>query len=164
MRTWELSPKLKIERLNLKIDKSHHPQDCWIWKGFITPTGYGRYKWMQHNWLAHRLVWHLYVEELLDSSIKLCHTCDNRLCVNPVHLWKGTQQENISDCVTKGRNNHGLKYGTDNINARLNPDKVKQIRSLFDNGLSVSELGRRFNIARKAIYCVIKHETWKHVN
>jgi len=77
---------------------------CIEYTGYIGPYGYGDIIFKKKNWKVHRLYW-----TLLHGPIPawpkavVIHSCDNRKCINPEHLSLGTQQENIRDCVGKGR-------------------------------------------------------------
>lgn len=89
--------------------------ECWDWIGGKTSAGYGCFgvvsdsgKWKM--WQAHRyshLLHHGY-----ESKIHICHHCDNRLCVNPDHLFEGTDKDNVWDCIKKGRFKPGGKMWT----------------------------------------------------
>lgn len=88
-----------ILRLIRKIEFTSY---CWNWKGFISPNGYGWF-WMNNTGTsAHKASFILFNREFIGSKYIL-HKCDNRKCVNPEHLFLGTQSDNIKDCVKKRR-------------------------------------------------------------
>ena len=78
--------------------------DCWEWQASIRSkkTGYGCFKYMGKVIDAHRMSWFLTFNEWPKNLI--CHSCDNKLCVNPNHLWEGTYSDNLNDAIKKGIN------------------------------------------------------------
>lgn len=102
------------ERFWSKVEKT---DGCWIWKANLHKQGYGFFKIGQKNYLAHRVAYALVTGEELDPEIKLLHSCDNTSCVNPMHLSKGTQRENVMDMVNKGRHVGCSKLTDDQVRA-----------------------------------------------
>lgn len=77
---------------------------CWVWAGSVTQHGYGRMSWKNHVHRTHRLAAHLWLGlDLGDTEAKVCHTCDNPPCLNPEHLYIGTQKSNVADMLDRGR-------------------------------------------------------------
>lgn len=74
---------------------------CWLWIGAYTVC-YGTFYLGKRNMAAHRASYILHVGPIADGLLA-CHKCDNSSCVNPAHLFLGTQKENIRDCIEKGR-------------------------------------------------------------
>lgn len=85
------------DRFWSKVDRS---ADCWLWTGARTPTGYGALHGQER--LAPRMAWTLSVGPI-PMGLQVLHRCDNPPCVNPDHLWLGTQQDNMADMIAKGR-------------------------------------------------------------
>lgn len=75
---------------------------CWLWTGHVDHKGYGRVQIDGRSERAHRLAFILQQSEI-PRSMLVCHTCDNRLCCNPEHLWLGKPADNVRDMFDKGR-------------------------------------------------------------
>lgn len=79
--------------------------ECWLWTGGFgsTGNGYGRTYWNGRMRPATQVSWELHNGASFPTGKFACHSCDNTRCVNPLHIWPGTQSENLRDCVAKGR-------------------------------------------------------------
>lgn len=93
--------KSTLERFEAKVEIITE-SGCWIWIGGTRSDGYGQLSISGKTKVAHRVAYELYVGEI-PEGMNVCHTCDVKSCVNPNHLFLGTQSDNMYDCVNKGR-------------------------------------------------------------
>ena len=109
---------------------------------------------------VHRYVYELLVRPIA-LGISVLHRCDNTSCINPEHLWLGTQRDNVVDMYSKGRgvNNRGSKHGQ----AKLTEGQVSNIRSLYSRGISQVVLSSLFNITRATIWKIVHNRIWRSI-
>lgn len=89
------------------FDKVKKTKTCWVWTAGDSGTGYGRIKVRNVSKAAHRLSWQMHKGKI-PLGFYVLHTCDNRACVNPAHLYLGTQFDNMRDMSARKRH-WGLK-------------------------------------------------------
>lgn len=94
-----------------------------------------------------------------NPELLVCHRCDNPNCINPEHLFLGTQKENIADAVAKGRNAIGSKCGK----AVINEDIAKQIKQMILTGTKRAVIAKQFGISPKIVSDIKTGKTWRHV-
>ena len=133
---------------------------CWLWTGHIDKWGYGRF-FVSGNGssLAHRASWAIHRGNT--EGLHVLHRCDNPPCVNPVHLWLGTNFDNMRDMMTKGRKRVSARDGGRNPNAKLTAGQVKDIRELHASGWRYPALAERFDVSVGCIRSIALFENWR---
>ena len=112
------------------------------------------------NILAHRASWLIHKGEI-PEGLCVCHSCDNRSCSNPDHLFLGTPKENTLDMHKKGR--HRSSSGINHYNVKLTEDDVRSIKELIKQRFSQSNISKRFNVHPGTIQNIADGKTWKHI-
>lgn len=84
------------------MERTEKQADCWLWFGPKNAKGYGLLSVKGQHWSAHRLSYHVH-KGPIPKGMLVCHSCDVRNCVNPDHLWLGTNDDNQLDAWKKGR-------------------------------------------------------------
>jgi len=128
---------------------------CWEWTGGTYAAGYGCFWAQGTRHLAHRYAYERQ-NGVAPKSMQVCHHCDNRLCVNPDHLFLGTNDDNMRDMIAKGRNQHGDGHA----HAKLNSERVWFIRN---SKMTSKELAGMFGVTLGTVSAVRRGITWRHV-
>lgn len=126
---------------------------CWNWVGSPRKNGYCRTTFKRKAWYIHRMSYAVFVGEI-PAGMDVCHTCDNRRCCNPEHLFIGTRKENMGDAIKKGRLANGFRLPQ----TKLTTDVVAEIVMLAAAGTPYKDIAARFNICKQhAGHIAIKH-------
>lgn len=126
---------------------------CWLWQASKHKDGYG---WFGPGGrggvvLAHRWAYQHVVGEI-PKGMYVLHRCDEPSCVNPQHLFLGTQADNVADCATKGRRNQ-VRY------RKLSQEQRDEICRLYTTGeFTYADLGRRFGVQYNTISRLVKRQ------
>ncbi len=146
-----------MKRFWSKVKVTDDLVECWIWTAATLPKGYGYFRVdKEHMEQAHRVAYRL-TYGAIPSGLCVLHSCDNRPCCNPGHLFLGTRATNNADCKAKGRNNVGVRNG----NSRLTPEIVAQIRAEYVQGRNgYQRLGKKFGVSLWNIREIVKGRTW----
>lgn len=129
--------------------------ECWDWLSSVSGWGYGHLwvKKLNRTVVASRVSYVIAHGEIPDGLF-VCHSCDNRRCVNPAHLFLGTAKDNSHDAVRKGR--------WRNTKSILTAHDIPVIRQMAGT-LSNQKIGRRYGVCEAAIRSVIEGRTWRHI-
>lgn len=171
-----LRPSLR-ERFAAKIDRNgpvpaHRPElgPCHVWTAGCFDNGYGVF-WLQgQNQKAHRVAFFLAHGRWPEPCA--CHHCDHRACVNPAHLFEGTNADNLADMLAKGRqasgDRNGMRMhperrprGEQQGNAKLAEQDVRDIRANYAlGGVRQQDLAERFRVSQITISRVVRGASW----
>jgi uncharacterized UBP type Zn finger protein len=147
---------LSTERIEAKVEKIPEA-GCWIWTGTTTVRGYGQIISNNRKHYAHRASYEAFVGPI-PEGMNVCHACDNVYCVNPAHLFLGTQKQNLEDMARKKRSTVGAR----NPMAKLSEEDVHDIKHLFTLGNSDSEIAAEFGVCRQTINNIKNGKVWNH--
>lgn len=137
---------------------------CWNWTG-ARSHGYGIFYFHGQKRRAHRVSYEHFIGPL--NEMDCCHRCDNPACVNPKHLFAGTAQDNMKDCVSKGR--HGGKLhreswqGEKNGSVKLSINQVQEIRKRLEIGDFATDLAQAFGVTKTTICGIANGRQWGHL-
>jgi len=146
-----------------KVDKGG---DCWEWFGAINSAGYGNFNVYGKTVTAHRFSYEYHfgvIPITIDNQrVCVCHHCDNRKCVNPKHLFLGTNTDNMADRDRKGRLD--VKTGEKNGRSKLREVDVLNIRAIHANTkASKTDLARIYKVGVTAVCDIINFKSWRHI-
>lgn len=155
--TDHLCPPPKWSALSvLRTRTVDSPSGCWLWSGPCTSrNGYGIVRSGQTR-SAHRLAWEL-AHGPIPMGLSVCHHCDTPRCVNPAHLFLGTQQDNLADMRAKGRQVRGERTHSHKLTAA---DVLEIRRCLSAGTMSSPEIADRFGISRLHVNAIRRRDVW----
>lgn len=132
---------------------------CWEWSGYIDNYGYGRIMTKDGPQRTHRVSYCVHHGEI-PSGLSVLHHCDNRKCINPAHIYVGTQKQNMADKVGRGRALTGNNRGTAHPAAKIADADVYEIRKSKDSNPT---LAKKYGLTPAAIGMVKRRRTWSHL-
>lgn len=151
------------DRFWSKVDQSGGEKSCWLWLRHRDNKGYGKFRINGRAAYANRVAYALTNGDF-DDGLLVCHDCDNPPCVNPRHLFLGTNLENHRDKVQKGRNRTSDRQGTANSNAKLTPQSVILIRRQYATGnCTLKQLATEYGVHLAQINNVVLRKSWANV-
>ena len=139
-----------LDRFWAKVNKNG-PNGCWVWTGW-TMEGYGRLTDSEEGKEvgAHRFSYKIHKGD--PTGLNVCHTCDNTVCVNPDHLFLGTQRDNVKDMVNKQRQRDA------SITDQQCKELIKEFKELGP-GISKKPLAAKYNTSLQNVYYIAKGTT-----
>ncbi len=133
---------------------------CWEWQKCRMPKGYGIITGVTKakNYLAHRISHEVFIGPIPDK-LKVCHHCDNTSCVNPMHLFTGTQKDNIRDAWNKNR----MPVGEAHPSSKLTEKDVIDIRKRFATREKIRPIADDYGIALGTVREIATGYRWRSV-
>lgn len=141
-----------------QVDKSGGSTACWLWVGKVDTKGYGYTQYDGKPHRTHRLSYSLHNRPISEGK-DILHTCDTPCCVQPLHLWPGTQADNVADMDAKGRRGtiKGQRVGEKNPLAKLTDAQVAEIRQRYlAESVMQKDLAREYGVVNSAISHIIR--------
>lgn len=163
----QLTPDQEV-RFWSKVSHPRLDSDCWNWSASKNNMGYGQIRFWGKTFTAHRIAW-LIANGPIPSDICICHRCDNPACVNPSHLFLGTQTDNLHDMIAKRRHGSHLHperrpRGEAHKRAKLTDSEVIGIRDCYKaGGISQSKIAAQYGVTRSAISLITRRKKWTHI-
>lgn len=150
------------ERLYAFLPEELPLNTCWIWQGPLDGQGYGRISQGRKSKLrAYRVSYALHIGPI-PSRMHVLHCCPGggtRACVNPCHLYLGTQIDNNADTLKAGHVPHGEQHHS----AKLVAEDIVSIRQRAASGESYTHIARSFLVSPSAIGQIVLRRIWKHI-
>lgn len=137
---------------------------CWEWNGCVQGNGYSRIRFSGKTEYGHRAAYVVF-HGTIPHGMDVCHTCDNRKCVNPDHLFIGTRKENMQDCAKKRRTTKGISFNTGESCgvSKLKEADIICARKLAQEGEIPRVIAEKFGVHPDTIRCAIQRKTWRHI-
>ncbi len=150
-----------LDRFVLKTKKAK--TGCIEWQGSLRKRlPYGQFWDGQTMTRAHSFSYSAFIGAI-PSGFSVLHTCDNPQCVNPCHLFLGTQADNVADMVNKGRQSGRKKPWEPNKGTKLTAADILEIRQRCSAGEPQARVAKSKGIAQSNVSLIVQRITWKHV-
>lgn len=151
-----------IKEIARFIDGIQITKHCWLWIGWLDRDGYGAFRFREiPKMLAHRFSYELFVGPIT-SGKQILHRrgCGNRNCVNPNHLYLGTNADNMRDRDIWGNTAKGERSGL----SKLSEIDVLAVRRTHKIGnYSFQNISDMFGISKSQAYRIVSGQNWKHL-
>lgn len=134
-----------------KVNKEG-PNDCWEWIGAINGKGYGIFSIFNTIFLAHRVSYYIVHGPISDGTLIL-HKCDNVKCVNPDHLYSGTQADNIHDRAERNPHNQGGQV------SQFSKCDAENMKSLHKSGYIIKDIAEDYNVCAMTVHKILTGKT-----
>lgn len=162
-RMWA-SPEI-IEATKAKLARYTKLTDsgCMEWQRGLNMHGYGETSVCNGKIKAHRLSWALANGRMPFIGMEICHTCDNRKCINPEHLFEGTPKDNQQDSIKKSRK---VYFGHANVdsektwNCKWTWADIRSMRSDYAAGVDPKEIAHKYGMKRGYLRKIIANKMW----
>src|ERR1700686_397720 len=150
------------ERYWAKVKKAG-PDECWLWTASRYSFGYGcfRLSRVKKNCAAHLYSFALYYGGIPDG-MHVLHKCDNPPCVNPAHLFPGTDADNATDRTNKGRTKNPSYKGIAHPRNKLSEQDIREIRRLAGE-VTQRYLGLYYGVSQAQISHIVTKKLWNHL-
>lgn len=145
----KMSPWQRVER-TVKVT----PEGCWNCLGGVGSHGYRSIGYKGKDLLAHRVSYEFFFGDI-PPDLQVLHKCDNRLCVNPDHLFLGTQKDNMVDCSNKGRAKNG--------NSKLSENDVRALRKCVSDGTTQRATAKIFGLSQATVSEIVRGRVWRFI-
>lgn len=151
--------------LEERLKRQYEPDGsgCWLWTGATDSDGYGWIKDDGDQRLAHRVSYEVHLEEIPDGKMVL-HKCDTPPCVNPAHLYVGTNSDNMKDAWERGGNSDRDLKGENHYNANLTDEEVVTIRErMHTEDILQRDLADEYGVSQSTISAICRGKRFPHV-
>jgi hypothetical protein len=142
-----------------KVNRPNNTIECWLWVGAKDSGGYGQISTKNIKEPAHRCSYRMNFGEI-PKGLRVLHRCDTPACVNPNHLFLGTQADNMKDMAQKGRHSRTISPGERNGFAKLTEKDVREIRQ---SAAPSKMLAMKYGIVTSCIRGIRNGRTWRHI-
>jgi len=136
---------------------------CLLWQNGNSAFGYGTLRFDGKTRFVHRVVFALANPKADLKKYQVNHHCDNPRCVNPKHLYAGTQSQNVRDAVRRGRHKRAAVHGSQSPFAKLVERQIPAIKRRLRAGESTVKIAKDYNVHAATIWAIGKRNAWNHV-